>query len=182
MVGYVCPWWGGYFIDNRLRRLLHKPKKILGPYLREGMAVMDFGCGMGFFSIPMAKMVGKGGTVIAADLQAKMLQVVRKRAERAGVAQTIRTHRCDRDRIGITEPLDFVLAFWSAHEAPDLPGLFAQLHDGLVVGGRLLLAEPRGHVSTRGFGHMMDMADQVGLNVEGQPRIRLSRSATFVKR
>ncbi len=55
---HVCPWWGGYFLDNRFRRLLHKPHMILAPYVREGMTVMDFGCGMGLFSIAMAKMVG----------------------------------------------------------------------------------------------------------------------------
>jgi hypothetical protein len=30
-VPHICPWWGGYFIDNRLRRLLHDPEKIVGP-------------------------------------------------------------------------------------------------------------------------------------------------------
>ena len=55
---HVCPWWGGYFIDNPLRRLLHNPEKIIGPYVRPGMTVMDVGCGMGFCSIAMAKIVG----------------------------------------------------------------------------------------------------------------------------
>ncbi len=30
---HVCPWWGGHFIDNPLRRLLHDPEKIVGPYV-----------------------------------------------------------------------------------------------------------------------------------------------------
>ena len=40
---HVCPWWGGYFIDNPLRRLLHNPDKIVGPYVMPGMTVMDVG-------------------------------------------------------------------------------------------------------------------------------------------
>ncbi len=56
MSPHVCPWWGGYFIDNRFRRILHKPEKILDPYVRRGMTVLDFGCGMGFFSIAMARL------------------------------------------------------------------------------------------------------------------------------
>lgn len=80
---HVCPWWGGYFIDNPLR-LLHNAEKILGPYVKPGMTVMDVGCGMGFFSIAMAQMVGDQGRVIAADLQEKMLDVLRRRAEKAG--------------------------------------------------------------------------------------------------
>ncbi len=61
MSEHVCPWWGGYFLDNPLRRLLHNPAKILGPYVKAGMRVMDVGCGMGFLSIATAKMVGDGG-------------------------------------------------------------------------------------------------------------------------
>jgi len=57
MAKHTCPWWGGYLIDNRLRRLLHNPERILAAYLQPGMTVMDFGCGMGFFSIAMAGMV-----------------------------------------------------------------------------------------------------------------------------
>jgi ubiquinone/menaquinone biosynthesis C-methylase UbiE len=38
------------------------------------MTVLDIGCGPGFFTIDMARMVGDSGRVIAADLQAAMLQ------------------------------------------------------------------------------------------------------------
>jgi cyclopropane fatty-acyl-phospholipid synthase-like methyltransferase len=47
--------------ENPIRRLLHNPEKILGPYVKPGMTVMDVGCGMGFCSIAMAKMVGEDG-------------------------------------------------------------------------------------------------------------------------
>jgi hypothetical protein len=52
---HVCPWWGGCFIDNPLRRRFHNPLKIVRPYVEPGMTVMDVGCGMGFCSIVMAK-------------------------------------------------------------------------------------------------------------------------------
>lgn len=181
MAGHVCPWWGGYFIDNRFRRLLHKPEKILAPYLHWGMTAMDFGCGMGIFTIPLAKMVGDGGCVIAVDLQQRMLDVLAKRAERAGVADRIHPHRCESDTIGIDESVDFALAFWSAHEAPDLRRLLEELHGCLVSGGRLLVAEPRGHVSAKTFGQMVATAQEVGLVLDEEPRIRLSRAATFVR-
>jgi 2-polyprenyl-3-methyl-5-hydroxy-6-metoxy-1,4-benzoquinol methylase len=87
---HICPWWGGYFIDNPLRRLIHDLQTILGPYVKPGMTVLDVGCGMGFFSIGMARMVGDEGRVIAVDLQQKMLDVLWRRAQRAGVADRIR--------------------------------------------------------------------------------------------
>ena len=65
MAAHVGRWWSGYFIDNPLCHLLHKPEKIVGPYARLEMTVMDAGCGMGLFSIAMAKMVGQSGLAIA---------------------------------------------------------------------------------------------------------------------
>ena len=70
---HVCPWWLCYSFDNPLRRLIHNPQRILSPYIKQGMTVLDAGCGMGYFSIGMAKMVGDSGKVIAVDLQQKML-------------------------------------------------------------------------------------------------------------
>jgi ubiquinone/menaquinone biosynthesis C-methylase UbiE len=181
MAAHVCPWWGGYFIDNRFRRLLHKPEQILDGYLRPGMTVLDFGCGMGFFAIPIASMLAGQGMVVAVDLQQQMLDVLHKRAARAGVADRIRPHRCESNHIGVDEATDFVLAFWSAHEAPSFRGLVSELHHRLVSGGRLLLVEPRGHVSAQAFQAMIEVSEQVGLSLENRPSIRLSRAAVFAK-
>ena len=72
----VCPVALSGSLDNRIRRWLQNPEKILRPYITEGMAVLDVGCGPGFFSLEMARMVGKSGRVIAADMQEGMLQKV----------------------------------------------------------------------------------------------------------
>jgi ubiquinone/menaquinone biosynthesis C-methylase UbiE len=179
MSPHLCPWWGGYFIDNRFRRLLHKPEKILAPYVTTGMTVMDFGCGMGFFAIPMARLVGDVGHVIAADLQQQMLDVLQKRAEKAGVADRIQTCRCEPNSIGNRKPTDFALAFYSAHEVPDLRRLLREIHGCLRLEGKLLVAEPIGHVTTTDFERMLSLADEVGLSVEERPSIRLSRAAVL---
>ena len=46
--------------DNPLRRWFQDPERILGSFVREGMTVADIGCGMGYFSVAMAKMIGPG--------------------------------------------------------------------------------------------------------------------------
>ena len=181
MGGHVCPWWGGYFIDNRFRRLLHQPAQILAPYIQAGMTAMDFGCGMGFCAIPLAGMVGDNGCVIAVDLQQRMLDVLAKRAQRAGVADRIRTHCCERDSIGIHESIDFILAFWSAHEAPDLRRLLEELHACLASDGKFLLVEPKGHISAARFERMLAVAEEVGLVLDDEPRVGMSRAATFTR-
>jgi len=178
---HVCPWWGGYFIDNRLRRLFHQPEVILAPFVQPGMTALDFGCGMGFFAISMAKLVGDDGLVLAVDLQQKMLDVLGKRAAKAGVKGRIRTHRCKPDSIGLEGPVDFALAFYSAHEAPDLRRLLREIHGCIGLGGRLLLVEPVGHVSARAFQNMISVAEDVGLVLYDRPRVRLSRAAVMLK-
>jgi ubiquinone/menaquinone biosynthesis C-methylase UbiE len=179
---HICPWWGGYFIDNWLRRRIHNPAKILAPFVQSEMTVMDFGCGMGMFSIAMAQLVGSKGRVIAVDLQQKMLDVLQQRAGKAGVLQRIRTHRCEADAIGLEEPVDFALAFYSAHEVPDLRRLLGEIHDSLRPQGRFMVVEPIGHVTTKDFAAMLSLAEKIGLHEEERPHVRLSRAVILAKR
>lgn len=177
----VCPWWGGYFIDNPLRRLLHDPKKIVGPYVKPGMTVMDIGCGMGFCSISMAKMVGDNGRVIAVDFQQKMLDVLRRRAEKAGVADRITTHKCEQDRLGIEAHADFALAFMMVHEVPDQPRLLAEIYACLKPGGKLLVAEPKIHVPGPAFKQTVATAEELGFRVAEEPPVRWCRAVVLQK-
>ena len=98
--GNVCPWWLCPTFDNPLRRLIHNPDRILAGLVRPGETALDLGCGMGYFSIPLARLVGPEGKVICVDLQEQMLAGVRRRAERAGVADRIRLHRAGTDGLG----------------------------------------------------------------------------------
>ena len=179
---HVCPWWGGYFIDNRLRRWIHNPATILAPFVKPDMTVMDFGCGMGMFSIAMAQLVGNKGRVIAVDLQQKMLEVLQKRASKAGVLDRIRTHRCAPDSIGLDDPVDFALAFYSAHEVPDLRRLLAKIQGNLRPEGKLMVVEPMGHVTAADFQAMLTLAEEVGFREQQRPRVRLSRAVILAKR
>jgi ubiquinone/menaquinone biosynthesis C-methylase UbiE len=119
MGNHICPWWLAYTFDNPFRRFFHNPEKMLGSYVAKGMTVLDIGCGMGFFSIGLAKLVGDKGCVIAADVQPKMLSVLEKRAEKVGVLNRIRIHRCEPDKLGVETTVDFILVFWMVHEVPD---------------------------------------------------------------
>lgn len=65
---HVCPWWGGYFLLTPLRRLIENPEELFRPLVRPEMTVFEPGCGMGYFTLPLARMVGPEGTVIAVDL------------------------------------------------------------------------------------------------------------------
>ena len=178
---HVCPWWLAYTFDNALRRRLHDPERMLAPHVRGGMTVLDVGCGMGFFSIALARLVGAHGTVIAADLQQQMLDVTTRRAESAGVVSRVRPHLCTADRIGIKGSVDFVLAFWMVHEVPDLGRFMSELHSLTRPDGCLLVAEPRMHVSRGAFAEAVATACSAGFAAASgdAPRVRLSHAELF---
>jgi ubiquinone/menaquinone biosynthesis C-methylase UbiE len=176
---HICPWWLAYTFDHPLRLYFHNPAKMLGPYVTKGMTVLDVGCGMGFFSIGLAKLVGDSGSVISADVQPKMLATLHKRSQKAGVADIIRLHQTEPGKLGVVTPVDFILAFWMVHEVPDLETFFYQIRSCLKSNGRILIAEPRFHVSPKHFQEILVSAQASGLDLYDTPPIKLSHSAVF---
>ena len=174
---HVCPWWVAYTFDNPLRKIFHNPEKLLGGYVKEGMTVMDLGCGMGYFSIGMARLVGVNGKVIAVDLQQRMLDTMYKRASRNGVADRISPHLCAADDLELEERIDFILAFWMVHELPDQKNLFNSLKSFMEPAGKLLIAEPKMHVSAEDLKMTVDIAQSCGWRFIESPDIRFSHTA-----
>ncbi len=181
MAKHICPWWFAYTFDNPLRRLFHKPEEIFLPHLGEGMTAIDIGCGIGYFSICMARIVGSTGKVIAVDVQQKMLDILRKRATKAGVNERITTILCADNNIGIEEQVDFALTFWMAHETPDELQLLKQVHAILKKSGTLLVAEPKLHVSAAEFKKTVSLAREAGFTEILSPQIAFSHTALFEK-
>jgi SAM-dependent methyltransferase len=145
------------------------------------MTAVDVGCGGGFATLGLARLVGGGGKVIAADLQPEMLGIVEERAQRDGLSDRIRTHRCAPDRVGVKEPVDFDLAFWMLHEVPDGAAFCAEISGMLAPGGRFFVAEPLFHTTRRDFLNVIEHAAAAGLAVFAHPRVALSRAVVFIK-
>ena len=120
--------------------------------------VLDVGCGRGFVSLGPARIIGEKGRVIAADLQPEMLQMVRERSEKYRVTDRIEFHQCRDKDIGVSENVDFALAFWMAHEVPDTEAFLKKIYSLLKPGGRFFVAEPVIHVSRKVFERMIQKA------------------------
>lgn len=172
---HVCPVELAGGLDNRLRRWLQNPQKILKPYIKPGMSVLDLGCGPGFFSIEIACLLNGSGQVIAADLQQGMLDKVSNRIKGTELESRIRLHRCKTDSIDLFEKVDFVLAFYMIHEVPDQERLFKELKSILKPDGKILIVEPNFHVRKKAFESMLLKIKSSGLEVLDRPKMFFSR-------
>ncbi|MFC1558197.1 class I SAM-dependent methyltransferase [candidate division KSB1 bacterium] len=176
---HVCPWWLSFVVDNYIRRVLQNPKKILGNYIKEGQTVVDIGCGPGFFTIPIARMVGDKGRVIAADVQERMLDKVHYRAEKTGLLSRIKLHQCGEKAIGIDAKADFVLAMYMVHEVPDKEAFLKEIAGMLKEDGIFFVSEPMVHVKDSDFKQMVETAEEAGLKPVSELKLTMSRTALF---
>ena len=180
----VCPWWVGYLLASPLRRLVHNPGKILAPYVRAGMTVLEPGPGMGFFTLELARLVGPSGRVVSVDIQPKMLDALKRRARSAGFSDRVEARLATPDSMGLADlsgKVDLVLAFAMVHEMPSASAFFAQAAQALKPGARLLLVEPAGHVKPALFDAELQAAAEVGLSVTGRPGVGHSLAALLQK-
>ena len=177
----VCPVEEADRLDTRFRRWMQNPKRILNPYIKEGMTVLDFGCGPGFFTIDMAQMVGKSGRVIAADLQEGMLHKLRDKIKGTELENRITLHKCEEDKIGISKNVDFVLAFYIVHEVVNKDKLFTEIETILKPNGQLLIVEPPFHVSKKAFEVTIDKAKAAGFTEVNRPKVLFNKAVLLKK-
>jgi 2-polyprenyl-3-methyl-5-hydroxy-6-metoxy-1,4-benzoquinol methylase len=178
----VCPPWMCFTFQNPLRRLIHNPEKMFRRYVKPGMTVMDIGPGMGFFTIPLAKLVGENGKVIAVDIDQRMLDGVRGYAQRAKVSERVETHLSQSGEIGVKGPLDFTLAFWMAHEVRDRAKFVSQIAASTRPGGLLYFIEPKIHVKKENFDDTVAKAEAAGFEVVERPKVAISYAALLKKK
>lgn len=176
--GDVCSHTHSFFLDNFLRRLFQNPKKIVGEYINPGDTIIDIGCGPGFFSIDMAKIVNETGKVYAVDLQKEMLDNVKEKAEKQHLSHQIIFHNCRQDKIGLNPDVkaDFILAYYMVHETPDPVSFLKEVKTLLKKGGKFLIVEPLFHVSEEKFKQIARDAKSLGFATLDFPRKKGGRS------
>jgi ubiquinone/menaquinone biosynthesis C-methylase UbiE len=176
---HICPSWLSFFLEIRIRKTIHDPHRILKDYVKPGYTVVDMGCGPGYFSIPMAKMVGKTGKVLSVDVQEKMLKNVNRNAVRHNVQDIIKAVQCKPDNICINEKTDFVLTFWMVHEVVDIENFMKQIYRTMKPGSFYLLSEPKIHVSAKKFREIIKIAEEAGFKSLKEVKIFGGRNRIF---
>jgi ubiquinone/menaquinone biosynthesis C-methylase UbiE len=170
----------GYLLASPVRRLWQDPARIAAPYVREGMTVFEPGPGMGFFTLELARRVGSSGHVVVVDVQPEMLNRLKRRLAKAGLLARVDVRLAPAHSMGmadLAETVDLVFAFAVVHEFPSSRTFFLEAAESLKPGGRMLLAEPAGHVSAAQFESELADAAKANLHPVDRPVIRRSRAA-----
>lgn len=95
---------------------------------------------------------------------------------RTDLEQRVEIHKCKEDMIGISQKVDFVLAFWMVHEVPDQQRMFDELKSVMNPGGRIMIIEPKFHVTEKSFNKMIGRLESAGLKIIEKPKVCLSRT------
>ena len=178
----VCPVELADSLDSKLRLWLQNPRKILAPFVTEGMTALDIGCGPGFFTTELGRLVGPTGRVIAADLQQGMLEKLAGKIKGTDLATRISMAKCDPGSLNLSGSVDFILTFYMVHEVPDQAAFFRQLLPLLREAGKVLIVEPKMfHVSRAQFSNTIRQAEAAGFLSAAGPRLLMSWSAVLKK-
>jgi len=159
--------------------MFHDPEKIFSPWIKKGDVVLDIGCGPGYFTIPLAKMVGENGKVIAVDIQDRMIEKLKRNLEKNNLRNRVNIIKARKDDILVNQKVDFVLSFWMVHEVgnPDL--LFKQVMKTLKPGAYYAVVEPKFHVIQSRYNRIIKAAESCGLKQVSTLDVRFSRGTLF---
>jgi ubiquinone/menaquinone biosynthesis C-methylase UbiE len=112
--------------------------------VKRGMNVCDMGCGNGFYTIQLAKMVGPKGQVYAVDIQPEMLVKLKQRAKVAKVENYTPILGSTADPKLPEGKIDLILLVDVYHEFSNPEEMLAGMRESLAPDGKIVLVEYRG--------------------------------------
>jgi ubiquinone/menaquinone biosynthesis C-methylase UbiE len=121
--------------------------------LAPGDQIADLGSGGGYFTFPIAEVVGKTGHVYAVDVDKSLLAYIAKQSEKRGLPQ-IETVLAPKDGLGLPDgSVDLIFLSNVFHHLPDPTDYFRRARPILRDGGRIAVIDfsgdsfPRGHAT-----------------------------------
>ena len=107
--------------------------------VREGMVVVDYGCGPGRYAVPAAEAVGPEGRVIAVDIHPLAIRATQQRAARESVTN-LETVLVDGYDTGIEDSsADLVMLLDALHMVGDRDAVLREIHRILKEDGVLFM-------------------------------------------
>ena len=140
-----APAFIGRFLDSNYRRRIQRPEKIIERSgIKEGMDVLEIGCGSGAFTTFVARAVGNKSKVSALDIQQNMLDQLQRKLERPGNAdiKNIEPIRASAYELPFKkDSLDLVYMVSVFQEIPDKNRTLREIKRVLKPGGFLAISE-----------------------------------------
>jgi tRNA A58 N-methylase Trm61 len=138
----------------------HASEVLIHVGVNKAQTVLDYGCGSGTFTIPIAKIVGERGRVYAFEARSSLLEQVRKKAREAALSNIV-TFLSDGSKPSIELPdksVDIILVYDVMHEIGNRRGLLQDLYR-VLKGDGILSVFPM-HMGT---GNFIDVIREHGL-------------------
>jgi len=180
---HKCPWLMQYLLASPLRRLSEPPKMLVGPFVRPGWTVVEPGCGFGYVSLELARLVGEEGKIISVDVDPRAVKRLQARARKAGLDGRMVIRSCGSRDLGLNDyggRVDLIAVIHALHELDDLPGFLTQAAALLKSSGRLLVVEPGAHVKPESFEAELACCQQAGFEVIETPEMGRRRMAALL--
>jgi ubiquinone/menaquinone biosynthesis C-methylase UbiE len=111
--------------------------------VKPGQTVCDMGCGNGYYTLELARLVGARGKVLAVDIQPEMLSLLNQRAAKAGIDHIEPILGTLIDPKLPAESLDLILLVDVYHEFSHPEHMLRAMRKSLKPNGRLVLVEFR---------------------------------------
>lgn len=161
-------------LDNPERRKILPPEATLEKLqLKKGDVVADLGCGIGYFSIPAAIIVGEMGKVYAMDISEEMLREVQERARENKVTNIETVKTSENSFIIDDETITYVFICNVLHEAENIGSFLEEVRRILAWEGKVAIIEwikkesiigpPMNHRIAEG--ELLSMLDNIGFRI-----------------
>ena len=178
-----CPSWLGWMVelDNPIFR--NDSARVILSHLdvQPGMRALDYGCGPGRLSLPLARLLAPEGQVTALDLQVEMLDKVRAKAE-AEQLDNLAYVQAGPQSTGLP-PASFDLALMVTvlGEIPDQQRALREVHGALKPGGLLSITEVIADPHFQPREKVLKLAAAAGFQEQARFGGRWSYTLNFVK-
>jgi ubiquinone/menaquinone biosynthesis C-methylase UbiE len=135
---HVFPERFAFLLNNPIRRHFANPKKLISELgISSQDVVLDFGCGTGYFTIPLSRTAQK---VIGVDISGNMLKKTAEYARREGVV--VELLQSDGTRIDLSEDcVDVIMLVHVLHHVEEKARTLLEFHRILKPGGRVVILE-----------------------------------------
>lgn len=143
-IAQTMHWRGAEWLMRETRETEENATRLLDALnVQPGWTVCDLGCGNGYHTLPLARLVGSEGRVYAVDIQQEMLDLLAERTAAAGITNVERILGGAADPHLPARSCDLILLVDVYHELAYPERMLGAMRRALEPNGRIVLVEFR---------------------------------------